>query len=695
LLTILIVLVFYEKTKVLSQDKYDVSASTLGGYDYNAPPHFSSIDPKQSKYAELGDWGPGFELSDQEEMGEYEIEYPIELPGLGRARFETDTTPSWGPIWVLTHLWIPVAWQSHEPISPPAIDKITKDFLAKNKPPTPPSGYRLDPRYWTFTIRGQVSPFRLTVLILGAFVLVAIGIQGSISIYASILGKLRSKKSRRFTMARPNGQEMITDSPESSPKSHARILRLRWAVILILCTAVLGSLVTALFLRNSNQDSSQLQNAIPEKVIPEQTLELKDSAGNDVASIDAGGGGYTVIGIGGSIAFSVSAYENNHAVIDIPQSYTTIQADEAAERAASTAEAAKPWEEQKRDSFEKGKAKKLRQLQPQNWPRSWSDLRDFDISINGGFDPLTITTFWNDHDTEFIGKDMTDLNSTKSVVRLLIELMISKFSKPRIRSIAEIMPTEHLRLVDRKGWRLASLGLTSSGDPAIVFTDKNGGVRVAWVQRHGVTPAEPDWWDIALYDSDKLRASVEVRPGKPPDVAILDNIGTQYGLDFSDGKLALKQDGRSQFPQLWGLNFEPRRPIALYDSGGIQIWKAPVVLGQPVAAPTILPSKIKVLDDTFIRPSERRIIASSKGDMRPFYRVVGRMQNNSAVEIGEVHLRISILDQRSKIEADGADISLSIPIPPGATRAFDQEIQVLPPLNWTWTCEVISATPKQ
>jgi hypothetical protein len=225
-----------------------------------------------------------------------------------------------------------------------------------------------------------------------------------------------------------------------------------------------------------------------------------------------------------------------------------------------------------------------------------------------------------------------------------------------------------------------------------VFTDKNGGVRVACVQRHGLRPGEPDWYDIALFDGNVLRVSAELRPGKPLDLAILDNIGTHYGLALDANELKLKQDGRAQFPELSGLYSEPRRPVALYNGSGIQIWKAPVVLGQPAAAPTILPSKIQVLDDTSMGPSERRSVAAPKGDMRPLYRVVGRLRNDSAVEIGAVHLRISILDGSMK-EVDGADISLSMDLPPGATRAFDQEIQVLPPPKYRWTCEVISATP--
>lgn len=122
-------------------------------------------------------------------------------------------------------------------------------------------------------------------------------------------------------------------------------------------------------------------------------------------------------------------------------------------------------------------------------------------------------------------------------------------------------------------------------------------------------------------------------------------------------------------------------------------------LAKPAATPAtppvpeISPSDIEVFDAR-MWPSEARIISSPKGDMRPLYRVAGRIRNNSGIEIGEVKLRISVRD-RSETEVDGADISLTIPIPPGSTRAFDKQIQVLPPPNWTWAYEVVSVFPRQ
>jgi hypothetical protein len=484
-----------------------------------------------------------------------------------------------------------------------------------------------------------------------------------------------------------------TRNPNSPSTSHPKGVRLIWVIIVAFCSTIVGGLLVAYLLREPKQKSIQPQSVTREMVIPDQTLELMDGSGQSIASITAGGGSATasVLNIGG---FSVLGYQDNHTSMLIGSSYKTILADEAEAERLAASQPRKSLEEMLKEAAERSKVEASQKSPKPKQPHSWSDMRGLDVIINSGLAPLHVTPFWRDGDFHFepLLKDFADLEPQGLIARIRYKI---KPSKPkRIRSVAEILSTEELRLVDREGWRFATLGLTSSGDPAIVFTDKNGGVRVAWVLRHGLIAGEPDWYDVALFDWNVLRVSAELRPGKPLDLAILDNIGTRYGLNLDANKFSLKQNGRSRFPELSGLNLEPRRPVALYDGRGLQIWKAPVVLGQPVTAPTILPSKIQVLDDASMSTRAQRIVASPKGDMRPIYRVVGRMRNDSPVEIVKVHLRISILDQ-SRTEVDGADIALGIDIPPGATRAFDQEIQVLPPPKWTWNCEVISATPKQ
>jgi len=112
---------------------------------------------------------------------------------------------------------------------------------------------------------------------------------------------------------------------------------------------------------------------------------------------------------------------------------------------------------------------------------------------------------------------------------------------------------------------------------------------------------------------------------------------------------------------------------------------------QALTAPAVSASEVEVFD-AFMHPEERPHMNGN--DRRPAFRVVGKIKNNSAVEIGEVRLRVSIVD-RSRAEAGEADILLNILIPPGATRPFDQEVQVWPPPDWTWTWEVVSVAAKQ
>jgi hypothetical protein len=382
-----------------------------------------------------------------------------------------------------------------------------------------------------------------------------------------------------------------------------------------------------------------------------------------------------VIGPGGQRAFAFLIYENG---------CSTISADRITEYESDPSkEYSHPITANGRDA---------ERVVSQTPPKKSSPWKDFQMmSLRTYPSGLEISIDIEGHSFEPFFMDFEEANPQRYLTRIINRIIPSK---PAVKTVSEVMATEDLRLADKRGWQFATLGLTSSGDPAFALTDRAGGVQMAWAQRRGHALMEPDWWDIALYQKGRLRVSVEMKPGKEPDLAITDSLGRSLGFDIEGNKLIMSESGRREFPELWGLNFEPRRPIALYDRG-IQIWKAPAVPGQPAGPPTILPSKIEVLD-AVMSPSERRIVASPKGDMRPYYRVGGRMRNNSAVEIAKVDLRITIRNGRSRTEVDGADISLSITLPPGATRAFDQEIQVLPPPNWTsdWTCEAVSATPK-
>ncbi|MBZ5500134.1 MAG: hypothetical protein LAP85_27380 [Acidobacteriia bacterium] len=168
-----LVLVFYENTKEFSPSNYEVAKPI----DYDALAKqagaTSSTPGPWEKYRSQPSW---FELNAPNMVG---------LPGFGKALFQREVPKD-------------------------VVEKVIKDFEAKQKPPVPPPG-KLDfsdlekkvaaaepsdwitvnptdreRESWTFTVHKQVSKLRLTGLILGSILIWALIIQGSISILAWI-----------------------------------------------------------------------------------------------------------------------------------------------------------------------------------------------------------------------------------------------------------------------------------------------------------------------------------------------------------------------------------------------------------------------------------------------------------------------------------------------------------------------------
>ena len=249
---------------------------------------------------------------------------------------------------------------------------------------------------------------------------------------------------------------MLPNDPENHPAGepgspvaplidHPKGVGKRWIALLMLCSAVIGGLLMAYLLREPNQKSSQPRSTTPEKVISDQTLELRDGSGEQIASIVAGGGESSVLQIGGTWVY---AWADGHATLKLIKSTEGASASNA-------------------DPF-------------------WNDLYVIDVRT---FSFPMVTAFRRGHDTRFLSKDFI------SIWARLYDVIDT-----RRKSIAEVLSTVELSLIDRNGWQFATLGLTASGDPAIAFTDKKDDVCVAWVQRRGLTPTEPDWWDIAIYE---------------------------------------------------------------------------------------------------------------------------------------------------------------------------------------------------
>jgi len=80
---------------------------------------------------------------------------------------------------------------------------------------------------------------------------------------------------------------------------------------------------------------------------------------------------------------------------------------------------------------------------------------------------------------------------------------------------------------------------------------------------------------------------------------------------------------------------------------------------------------------------------SVNGDLRPFYVVSGRIQNNSPYTVIGVRLFVQVSTAHGK--QDSAVLSLKTNILPGEPQTFQQTIQLLPPPGkWNWQYEALS-----
>jgi hypothetical protein len=109
----------------------------------------------------------------------------------------------------------------------------------------------------------------------------------------------------------------------------------------------------------------------------------------------------------------------------------------------------------------------------------------------------------------------------------------------------------------------------------------------------------------------------------------------------------------------------------------------------PVAAapaqPIVTPSQLEV-SGVVIQKSPK---LSVKGDLRPFYRVSGRIRNNSPYTVTALRLFLKVWTPSGK--QDSAVLTLKKDILPSEAQTFEEEIQLLPPPGkWNWQYEVLS-----
>ena len=102
------------------------------------------------------------------------------------------------------------------------------------------------------------------------------------------------------------------------------------------------------------------------------------------------------------------------------------------------------------------------------------------------------------------------------------------------------------------------------------------------------------------------------------------------------------------------------------------------------------PSKNLPLTDLSLVKSDARRLS---GDLRPFWIVSGRIENNTVLPVKNIHLRITLRYRGTLTDVDSADVVLKDELSAGTTSSFMQAIQILPPDKaWEWDCSVIEAT---
>lgn len=97
--------------------------------------------------------------------------------------------------------------------------------------------------------------------------------------------------------------------------------------------------------------------------------------------------------------------------------------------------------------------------------------------------------------------------------------------------------------------------------------------------------------------------------------------------------------------------------------------------------PFIYPYDLE-LSDLWIRPSANIPVT---GDLRPLWRVHGRISNRSHYSATRVKLEVQIWTETEMV--DSAVLEIKAEILPGATRSFEQEVHLAPPKGkWEWDC---------
>lgn len=113
---------------------------------------------------------------------------------------------------------------------------------------------------------------------------------------------------------------------------------------------------------------------------------------------------------------------------------------------------------------------------------------------------------------------------------------------------------------------------------------------------------------------------------------------------------------------------------------------------KPPKAPAIAPEQIELFDTVMQRLDERALT----GDLRPFWKISGRIRNNSDQRLGGLLLRVYVIERGGTEIQDEVNLRLETDISSRSVGSFSRQIQLLPPQKpWSWNYEIVEAHVKE
>ncbi len=147
-------------------------------------------------------------------------------------------------------------------------------------------------------------------------------------------------------------------------------------------------------------------------------------------------------------------------------------------------------------------------------------------------------------------------------------------------SADDLVPSEDVQLIDKKGHTFAVLGLSEPGNPAMVLFGPGGHIVAFWQL------FERSWQAIELFDRSGVpRFAAEYRPGRSPTLTIFEKPDSNLGSYTLDPRtyqevpakhpLVPVGDPSQELTWLSTVRTQVSAPVALFDNRGRKVWQAP------------------------------------------------------------------------------------------------------------------------